>query len=187
MTPHSTFGHTSWRTLCFRDLGWCRGVGTWGDAEELEQTFQWVYQMQFQKEMLAKYGNIMTLLDVTYKTKLYNLALLFITVQTHGCCRISCQQIEALNLLKQWNPQWSPTYFRFVYSKAEILTIKTAFPTATVHLCDVDREQSWERWLRNHQHGLTDEIKHHSYYRLSLQLCLGLSLPRQRESAGALL
>ena len=46
---------------------------TWGDAEEFEQTFLWIYQKQWQKEMLAKNGNIMTFFDVTYKTTLYTI------------------------------------------------------------------------------------------------------------------
>ena len=145
----------------------CSSSETCGDGEEFEQTFLWVHQMQWQKEMLAKYGNTMTLLDATYKTTLYDLALFFVTVRTNAGYMVAAeflvhsetnQQIEeALNLLKQWNPQWSPTYFMCDYSEAEILAIETAFPTATVYLCDFHREQSWERWVKSHQHGLTDD------------------------------
>ena len=49
-----------------------------GDAQ-FERTFLWVHQTQWQKEMLAKYGNT-TLLDATYQTTMYDLALFFITV-----------------------------------------------------------------------------------------------------------
>ena len=138
-----------------------------GDTEQFEQTFLLVHQMQWQKEMLAKYGNTMTLLDATYETTLYDLALFFITVRTNAGYMVAAEFLvqsetneqikEALNLLKQWNPLWSPTYFMCDYSKAEILAIETAFPTATVYLCDFHREQSWERWVKNHQHGLTDD------------------------------
>ena len=138
-----------------------------GDIEEFEQTFLWVHQTQWQKEMLAKYGNTMTLLDATYKTTLYDLALFFVTVRTNAGYMVAAEFLvhsetneqieEALNLLKQWNPLWSPSYFMCDYSEAEILAIETAFPTATVYLCDFHREQSWERWVKNHQHGLTDD------------------------------
>ena len=52
---------------------------------------------------------------------------------------------EALNILKQWNPLWSPVYFMCDDSEAEILAIETAFPSATVYLCDFHREQCRER------------------------------------------
>ena len=55
-----------------------------GDAQQFEQTFLWVHQTQWQKEMLAKYGNTMTLLDATYKTTMYDLALFFVTVRMNA-------------------------------------------------------------------------------------------------------
>ena len=137
-----------------------------GDAQQLEQTFLWVHQTQWQKEMLAKYGNTMTLLDATYKTTMYDLALFFVTVRTNAGYTVAAEFLvhsetneqieEALNILKQWNPLWSPVYFMCDYSEAEILAIETAFPCATVYLCDFHREQCWERWVKNHKHGLTD-------------------------------
>ena len=53
---------------------------TSGDTQEFEQTFLWVHQTQWEKEMLAKYRNTVTLLDAMYKTTLYVLALVFVTV-----------------------------------------------------------------------------------------------------------
>lgn len=47
---------------------------------QFEQTFLWVHQTQWEKEMLVKYGNTTTLLDATYQTTMYDLALFFITV-----------------------------------------------------------------------------------------------------------
>ena len=49
-----------------------------GNKEHFEQAFLLVHQMQWQKEMLAKYGNTMTLLDATYTTTVYDLALFFV-------------------------------------------------------------------------------------------------------------
>ena len=51
---------------------------------EFEQTLMWVHQTNWQREMLSKYGNTMTLIDATYKTTLYDLALFFITVRTNA-------------------------------------------------------------------------------------------------------
>ena len=30
------------------------------------------------------------------------------------------------------------------------------FPSARLYLCDFHREQAWERWVKEHSHGLTD-------------------------------
>ena len=127
LTPPSTFGHTllkltSHQSQMLMSLSTNTSPNqneaealsaseTWGDAEEFEQTFLWIYQMQWQKEMLAKYGNIMTFFDVTYKTTLYNLALPFIIIWTNAVYMYMItaeflvnsetnQQIEKLNLLK---------------------------------------------------------------------------------------
>ena len=43
------------------------------------------------------------------------------------------------------------------YSEAEILAIESTFPNAHVYLCDFHREQSWERWTKDHKHGLSKE------------------------------
>ena len=43
------------------------------------------------------------------------------------------------------------------YSEAEILAIESAFPGSHVYLCDFHREQSWERWVKDHKHGLTKD------------------------------
>jgi len=41
------------------------------------------------------------------------------------------------------------------YLDAEILALESAFPKTTVYLCDFHREQAWERWVKDHKHGLT--------------------------------
>ena len=43
------------------------------------------------------------------------------------------------------------------YSEAELLAIEKCFPTTRVFLCDFHREQAWERWTKDHKHGLTVE------------------------------
>ena len=72
-----------------------------------------------------------------YKTTLYDLALFFITVKTNAGYTVAAEFIiqtetneqieEALNILKSWNPNWSPQYFMSDYSEAEILGIESAF------------------------------------------------------------
>ena len=58
-------------------------------------------------------------------------------------------------MLKEWNPKWQPKYFMSDYSEAELLAIESCFPSARVYLCDFHREQAWERWCKDHKHGLT--------------------------------
>ena len=103
----------------------------------------WVHQTNWQKEMLTKYGNTMTLIDATYKTTLYDLALFFVTVRTNAGYIVAAEFIiqtetneqieEALNILKSWNPDWSPRYFMSDYSEAEILGIESAFPATFIY------------------------------------------------------
>ena len=41
------------------------------------------------------------------------------------------------------------------YSEAELLAIEQVFPESKTFLCDFHREQAWERWTKDHKHGLT--------------------------------
>ena len=56
--------------------------------------------------------------------------------------------------LKAWNPDWKPAYFMTDYSEAEICALEKSFPCSTVYLCDFHREQAWERWVKDKNHGL---------------------------------
>ena len=56
---------------------------------------------------------------------------------------------KALEIMKQWNPQWKPQYFKTRYSEAELLVIEKCFATTKVFLCDFHREQAWERWVKD--------------------------------------
>jgi len=49
--------------------------------KSFEQTLLWVHQNQWQREILTKYGNTMSLIDATYKTTLYDVPLFFIAAQ----------------------------------------------------------------------------------------------------------
>ena len=50
---------------------------------------------------------------------------------------------EALDVLKQWNPNWKPPFFLSDFSHAEFADLKGAFPDTTVYECDFHREQAW--------------------------------------------
>jgi len=131
-------------------------------TESFEQTLLWAHQTQWQREMLTKYSNTMSLIDATYKTTLYDVPLFFIAVRTNAGYVVAAEFIvqseasqyieEAINIVKKWNPEWNQN---ILYSDAEILTLESAFPKTTVYLCDFHREQARERWVKDHKHGLT--------------------------------
>lgn len=137
----------------------------------MEHTLLYVHQEQWQKDLLLKYGNTISLIDATYKTTKYNIALFFICVKTNvGYCVVaefviqseaSEQIAEALNILRSWNTEWNPKYFMTDYSEAEYLALKTAFPGIKIFLCDFHREQAWERWVKDSKHGLSKEEAQH--------------------------
>ena len=62
--------------------------------------------------------------------------------------------MEALNILRGWNPEWNPPFFLCDYSEAEISALEQAFPGIIVCICDFHREQTWVRWIRAHKNGL---------------------------------
>ena len=138
-----------------------------GTQESFEQNLLYVHQEPWQKDLLNRYGNTISLMDATYKTTKYELALFFVAVKTNvGYSAVADfvlqsetteQIIEALKILLSWNKDWRPPYFMTDYSKAEISAINTVFPTCKVYLCDFHREQSWECWVKERKHGLTSE------------------------------
>ena len=125
----------------------------------------WVHQEDWQKDLMCKYGNCISLIDATYKTTRYDLPLFFVCVKTNvGYCTVaefitqsesSNSVDEAISILKQWNPTWNPPVVLCDYSEAEMSAIKSAFKSARIYLCDFHREQAWTRWVSNNQHGLT--------------------------------
>lgn len=133
---------------------------------EFEQPLLWVHQTKWQQEMLIKYGNTMTLMDATYKVTKYDIPLFFLTVRSNAGYIVVAEFIvqtematyiqEALTVIKKWNPNWKPTYFMCDYSEAEIMSLESVFPNTFVYICDFHREQCWERWVKDHKHGLTD-------------------------------
>ena len=108
----------------------------------------------------------MTMTDATYKTIKYDIPLFFLTVHTNAGYTVvaeSIMQVETathieatLTILKKWNPTWQPKFIMCDYSEAEITSMESAFPSTIVYICDFHREQCWERWVKDHKHGLTE-------------------------------
>ena len=135
------------------------------DEEDLQEhsktTLLWVHQEAWQQQLMAKYGNTITLMDAIYKTTRYELALFLVSVRTNsGYCVVadfivqseSMEHVtEALQVLREWNP----SYFMTDYSEAEIAALETAFKDSYVYQCDFHREQAWERWIRDKNHRLS--------------------------------
>ena len=137
----------------------------------LAQNLLWVHQQQWQKEVLARYGNIISLIDATYRTMKYELPLFFVCVRTNVGYSVVAQFIaqsesieciaEALNILKEWNPNWSPPFFLSDFSDAEYSALKQVFPATTVYGCDFHREQAWTRWVQDRKNALNSNDASH--------------------------
>ena len=133
------------------------------DVNNFEDTLLWIHQEKWQKELLTKYGNDISLMDATYKTTRYELPLFFIPVRanvgySHVAQFITQNEIvqdiqEALEVLKTWNPSCKPKFFMLDYPEAEIAAIqRVLFLEFKPYLCDFHREQCWEQWVRDQKH-----------------------------------
>ena len=148
------------------DQDWCEVLGS---HNQCSQTFLYVHQTQWQRRLLEWYGNNISLIDATYKTTCYDLALFFICVRTNVGYSVVGEFITqaetaehisaALQKLRNWNPKWNPRFFMTDYSEAELLALERSFPGVQIYLCDFHREQAWERWTNNHKHGLNNDQK----------------------------
>ena len=148
------------------DDDWCEVLGS---HKHCSQTFLYIHQTQWQKKLLERYGNNISLIDATYKTTRYDLALFFVCVRTNVGYGVVGEFItqaetaehisEALQQLRNWNPTWNPQFFMTDYSEAELLALEQTFPGVQIYLCDFHREQAWERWTNNHKHGLSNDEK----------------------------
>ena len=148
------------------DTKWCEVLGS---QDKCSQTFLYVHQTEWQKGLLNRYGNNISLIDATYKTTRYDLALFFICVRTNVGYSVVGEFItqaetaehisEALQQLRTWNPGWKPKYFMTDYSEAELLALEQSFPGVQIYLCDFHRQQAWERWTNQRKHGLSDSDK----------------------------
>ena len=124
-----------------------------------------VHQSKEQKALMERYGNHLSLLDATWKTTKYVLPLFFLAVKTNTIYQLIGEFViqdetgpsilEALSILKKWNPDWSPNVVIVDNCNQEINAFKQLFPDAVILLCKFHREQSWNRWLNASKNGLT--------------------------------
>ena len=62
----------------------------------------WVHQEPWQQQLMLKYGNIISLMDATYKTTQYDLPLFFISVRTNtGYCVVAEFIVQSESWLHQ--------------------------------------------------------------------------------------
>ena len=106
-------------------------------ADKQSTDLLFVHQTHWQRTLLEKYGNEICLLDATYKTSRYALPLFFLCIKTNvNYCVVGSFVIqhetrwaiaEALDVLREWNPQWSPRLFMTDFSDPEIKAIEDVF------------------------------------------------------------
>ncbi len=128
-----------------------------------EQKFLFVYQSGNQQRLLRRYGSLVSL-DATYRTTKYALPLFFLVVRTNVdyqvvACFVTQDETsgsiaEALRILKEWNPEWTPKYGMTDCDEQEINAMEYTFAEVQVFLCDFHREQAWERWVSRVDHGV---------------------------------
>ena len=91
-----------WFHQCSRKQWWC--TTTW-------TTLLWVHQTQWQKEMLAKYGNTITLLDASYHV--WPCAIFCHSLNE---CRVHCCSRIPHSLWNKWTDQRSSEHLETVES-----------------------------------------------------------------------
>ena len=97
-----------------------------------------IYQSKWQRHLLSRYGGELCLLDATYRTTKYSVPLFFVCVKTntdYAVVAVFASQFEdsstictALDILRKWNPGWTPTNFMVDYCEAEINALEKTFP-----------------------------------------------------------
>ena len=133
---------------------------------QLEKPILYVHQDPWQQDLILRYGNLLTLMDATYKTTKYSVPLFFLCVKTNVSYTVVGEFIiqsedsdnifEALSVISSWNPDWKPQFFLTDYSEAEMAAVAKLFPSTQLYLCDFHREQAWERWVKERSHELTN-------------------------------
>lgn len=135
-----------------------------------KSTFLLVLQTKFQKEILQKYGNTITMMDGIYRTTKYGFPCFFVTVKTSlGIGRVVATIIlqeeteelltEGLTILKKWNPKWSPSFYMTDKSSVELGAVGAVFPHCIRLICDFHRAQAWERWVNKGANGIFPQDK----------------------------
>lgn len=114
-------------SICFRQSG--------SDMSD-EAHFLFVYQAEWQKSLLSRYGKEIIFLDTVHKSLDYNFPLSFLVVKTNVDYQIVAVLVtqnekklpEGLAIIKEWNPHLSPKYGMVGYDNDEIEALEQAFP-----------------------------------------------------------
>jgi MULE transposase domain len=97
-----------------------------------------VHQSSWQQKMLLRYGNYITLLDCTYRTNIYDLPLLVLSVPTNAgyvavASALLCEETKdaitfVLQTLSAWNPDWKPKLAISDFCEAQLAAFESVFP-----------------------------------------------------------
>ena len=103
-----------------------------------ETSLLFVYQSDQHRRLPSRYGNKLVLLDVTYRTTWYALPLFLFVVKTNIDYQIAAtfvtenekeeSIVEALKIIKTWNPELHPRYGMTDYCLEEISAMEKVFP-----------------------------------------------------------
>lgn len=103
------------------------------------ENFLLVHQTAAQKQLIARYGDEICLLDATYKMSRYSMPLFFLVVPTNTSYQVIASFIisketsdaigEALEIISKWNPKWKPANWMTDSCAAEINAIERVFPS----------------------------------------------------------
>ncbi|XP_013420696.1 uncharacterized protein LOC106181007 isoform X2 [Lingula anatina] len=134
-------------------------------GENQKVNFLFVYQTKWQRRLLKRYGNHITLMDATYRTSRYAMPLFFICVKTNVNFTVVASFLvetenqesimEALAIIKKYSPEWDPEHMMVDYSMSEINALEASFPETKILLCDFHREKSWKEWVSKIQNGVS--------------------------------
>ena len=102
------------------------------------------HQTVWQQHIMDIFAREICLVDATYKTTCYDLPLFFLCAPTNiGYVNVATillanerqETIEqGLEVVKEWNPTWKPTFFMSDFCVAQISALETTFPGKFISL-----------------------------------------------------
>jgi hypothetical protein len=108
------------------------------ESSNEKSSFLFIYQSEWQQRLLMRYGTEILLLDATYRTTRYSLPLFFLTVKTNIDYQIVATFViesetkqaitEALNIIKDWNQSFQPSFCMTDYCTEEMDSLEAVFP-----------------------------------------------------------
>ena len=98
-----------------------------------------MYQNKDMKGLLKRYGKELAFLDATYRTTRYTIPLFLLVVKTNVDYQVVSVFVtetetreaieEALQFIRDWNPEFKPKVFMTDYSEVEIKGLTNVFGT----------------------------------------------------------